>query len=840
MAELNVKQIENKLNQLFTGDTRKLVFWYDDKGDFAEDINSLQLEQAKIHILTQTNQFATKYLLERQDTSTNYLLYAPFPKPLVRENHLEDVLLYSTRFFADRVSLLCADLKIKEEFKPVLEKHIAFFGSKERTKLFYDLEIDTYNETTILVGIMSALCRCKVCSFEEVLRQILCKELSENPYLQEFAKYDVLGEFWRQCAIRFDYQYNETDNPPTLSKLVATLFTTAAVKAVKQDVPATWLHFISAKSGNIITFLDSMKDNVHYQERYDELSAYIAGIPEIEKGFKSFAEDSLVNCDVFSAIDQKIIRWIVARLLNEDTGAMLDEKTIPEICIKRQRLHFGKHYETAYDVLYSAWHVISAAAYTGVDGLKNIIKVYTEQDCQIDQMYRHFYMAYDMLNQETVNFGGLRELVEQIYTNEYLSTLLPKWNEGLQEPNILTDIELPLERHFYQEFLEKKPDKIAVIISDALRYEVGRELCKRLQDDPNNDAAMTYMLSTLPSYTRLGMAALLPHDRLELNAECQELVDGTYCIDLASRQAVLQKTEPKSICVQFDDIKGLNKADMRKVMNGKQLIYIYHDQIDVRGEHAEDEVFLACEEAIRELIEVIRRLFVNGNVYHFIITADHGFIYKRDKVTESDKISGVHGLITKRRYIISDEPVEAPGVNSLPLGYVLGNDDTRYVSYPSNVNVFKAPGGGLNYVHGGSSPQEMIIPVIDVKVKRGHVETKSAEIRLASMLNKVTNLRLSLDFFQVEPVSDVVKETTYQMFFVDKDGKAISQEQTYVANSREPETKDRFFKRHFEFKNQVYDYDARYYFVIRDKNTGLELSRQEVTIDIPFAGDFGF
>ena len=38
MAELNLKQIEDKLNSEFTGDTRKLVFWYDDKGEFIEDI----------------------------------------------------------------------------------------------------------------------------------------------------------------------------------------------------------------------------------------------------------------------------------------------------------------------------------------------------------------------------------------------------------------------------------------------------------------------------------------------------------------------------------------------------------------------------------------------------------------------------------------------------------------------------------------------------------------------------------------------------------------------------------------------------------------------------------
>lgn len=45
MSELNLKQIIDRLNAEFTGDTRKIVFWYDDKAEFAEDIESVELEK---------------------------------------------------------------------------------------------------------------------------------------------------------------------------------------------------------------------------------------------------------------------------------------------------------------------------------------------------------------------------------------------------------------------------------------------------------------------------------------------------------------------------------------------------------------------------------------------------------------------------------------------------------------------------------------------------------------------------------------------------------------------------------------------------------------------------
>ena len=183
MAELNLKQIEDRLNEEFrtSGDeNRKLVFWYDDRAEFAEDVDSLQLDNAKILHLMPDNQFATKLFLEHEDRTTNYLIYAPFSKPDVHENHLEDILLYSRQFYADRASLLAVDLGIGEEWKPVLEAHIRFFANKERTKKFYDLGISQYDGTTIRLGMICALAGARTCSLEEALRIVLDEESQEN------------------------------------------------------------------------------------------------------------------------------------------------------------------------------------------------------------------------------------------------------------------------------------------------------------------------------------------------------------------------------------------------------------------------------------------------------------------------------------------------------------------------------------------------------------------------------------------------------------------------------------------------------------------------------------
>lgn len=839
MAELNLKQIIDRLNAEFAGDTRKLVFWYDDKAEFEEDMQGVRLENAKVYYLQRDNQFYTKYFLERVDTATNYLIYAPFPKPETADNHLEDTLLYSKRFFADRAALLLADLGIDEKYRPLIEKHIKFWAEKKRAQRFYDLEIENYNETNILVGIMAALCSARTCSFEDVVRVVLTGGgLADNSFLAEFERYDLLDAFWKLCEQHFGY----TDVKPTLEKLIVAMFVTYTAKYIGAELPKPWKMFQSYKSGNIIAFLDNLMNSVIYRETYDALSAHVAKSLNAGTVFAGYLPEDLVGCDTFLCIDQIIIKWMTDRLLNEDIGAKLGTLTIPQVCEKRQKMHFGPQMEQSYSLLDSAYHLITAAAYHCPDGFKAIVDKYRNTDCQIDSAYRRFYFAYDQLA-DTADFETLRELAENIYTNEFLAKLLPKWNAGLVDGDSLTSI--PAQVDFFSRHIKNAKDRVVVIISDALRFEVGRELFQRMQDAPKCvSAKLEIQLGVLPSYTRLGMAALLPHKSLTMTDDYQVLVDDVLCDSLAGREKVLQSYVPGSVCVQFDDMKALKKMELREIITGKQVVYIYHNQIDARGDklNTENEVFSACQEAIQEIIDLIHRIAVGANTIHFIVTADHGFIYKRDKVTESGKIGGVSdkGAFVNRRFIVSSAPVMDNGIANMSMGTVLRNNDPKVVSFPVSSNVFKVAGGGQNYVHGGSSPQEMLVPVIDIRMEKGHIETKNAEIALVSMIQKITNKITILEFIQSEPVSDTVKATTYKMFFMSEDNERISNEVSLFADSRDSDALKRMFRMKFQFKDKRYDRDKQYFLVVYDDNTGLEVFRHPMLMDLAFADDFGF
>ena len=834
MAELNLKQIVDKLNTEFAGDTRKLVFWYDEKGEFAEDINRMELANAKVYKLGQGKQFYTKYFLEKVDTDTNYLIYASFPKPPVSENHLEDTLAYSKRFYADRVSLLSADLGIEEKYKPVIEKHIKFFANKERTQRFYDLEIENFNEENILIGLMSAVCKTRTCSFDEVIRVLLTDgDLEDNRFIADLKKFDLLEPFWKYVEQQFGF----SSPAPDLEKFVISMFVTYAGRSISTELPREWKGFISYKSGNIIAFMDNLMNNVLYRDKYDELSAYVAGVLDAGKILSGYEPETLAECDSFAEIDMILIRWVKERLLAEDLIARLDDKNLCEICEMRSRMHFGRKYAGAYQMLKQAYFIISQANYEPPAGFKKIIAHYVAEGCAIDRSYREFYTAYDGL-EDTSGFEELRELVENIYTNEYLGKLLPKWNDGLQEQDALTAI--PLQRDFFHKYVRSNKERTVVIISDGMRFEVGCELFQQMQDNPKckDSLSIQPMLSVLPSYTRLGMEALLPHKTLELTDDFKELVDGQFAADTPARQAVLQSYIPESRCVKYRDIKNLRGMGLREIFTSQQVVYIYHDQIDKAGENTEDEVFAACAKAVGEIAELIRRISNSANTYRFIVTSDHGFIYKRNPVRQSDRISTAEepGKLKKRRYIVAKEPVMDDGVFQIGLGYMLGNGDDKILSCPSGISVFSAKGnGGLRYVHGGSSPQEMLVPMIDIKMDKGAVGTRTVQIMLVSLIQKITNLVTTLDFIQSEPVSDVVKGTTYKLYFVSEDNERISNENIYAADKREEDVKKRLFRMRFTFKNKKYDKGKKYYLTAYDEGNHTELFRHEVIMDVAFA-----
>src|SRR5699024_7202550 len=162
--------------------------------------------------------------------------------------------------------------------------------------------------------------------------------------------------------------------------------------------------------------------------------------------------------------------------------------------------------------------------------------------------------------------------------------------------------------------------------------------------------------SVLPSVTKLGMAALLPHQTLTMDENANVLVNDKASSSIEKRKQILESAVSDSIAVRYDDIVNRNKEERRELLKGKKVIYIYHNEIDATGDHADSEMntFQAVEKTIDELSNIVRIIRNDLSGTFLYITSDHGFLYEREPLEVTDLMDKelLDHLEVKRRYIL--------------------------------------------------------------------------------------------------------------------------------------------------------------------------------------------
>lgn len=859
MDELNLQEIEKKLNTEYQNGQR-MVFWYDTEASFEEEVDQLNLPDVQIVRLTEKNAFRVKMLLEHEQPETKFLIYAPFEKPDYSVNHLEDTLLYSREFYADKLSLIAADVKLPARLRTTFEKLKDFFNAGkikltaaqkragnarvndfiERSR---DFDMAAVDEELVMLIAMCVVANARNTTVDDLYYAVLSYDDLENGrIIEEFSKYGLEEAFWKLTERRFGYD----DPKPSLLKLTMSLFAVYSFRENFEEAPMDWKIFMQDKmkrqSSSISVLLENMMNNVIYQGRFDELSELVSDRLRVADVLKKTPLECLVAMGSFKAADEVLIHWMVERITAEDKNASVDGHSIIQLCDIRGKMHFGREYASEYQVIRSARNLLDAVGYQPEDALSDHIKAYAEKNYLIDMEYRHFIAAYDQIEDTSV-FEKMRDLIQNIYSTEYLEKLVYSWNLAY-EKNEQQEI-IPLQRDFYEDEVKPVKEKVVVIISDAFRFEAAKELETLFAEDQNCTVSMKMKMGTLPAVTAVGMAELLPHKTISMTEDkpFKILVDGKPCGTTAQREQILQNANPKSAAIDFDSISQMKVAELRSFTSGKEVIYVYHNRVDATGEtmRTEDSVFAAVNDSIRELFKLVKTLSKSGNVYRFLITADHGFIYTRKPLEATDKLENEaeKEALADRRFIISRNNLARIGIYAVMLGAALRNEDPRYINLAKGMSVFKC-GGGMNYVHGGSSPQELLIPTLFIKTQRGVVDTEDAVINLISDIRKVTNLRLRLDFYQEKPVSDMVKAATYRIHFVSNEGELISNEVIYKADHKEEKAGDRIVTLGFDIKRKNYDSNQRYFLKVINDKTNAEILSRQVIMDLPFTDDFGF
>ena len=226
---------------------------------------------------------------------------------------------------------------------------------------------------------------------------------------------------------------------------------------------------------------------------------------------------------------------------------------------------------------------------------QEFIKKYAGQYFRIDKAYRKFYYYCSLANNRGLD--KVKEIVEKAYVNNYLYEINLKFSNQMSEIAPIWKIDnVPMQKDFYYNEIRKNKNKTVVIISDALRYEAAEDLMQEIKSNYSikADAELEYMLGSIPSYTELGMAALLPHNELTMNDKGNVFADGIIT-NAQNRGKILALHNEKTKAMNFEDLDNLSREELREIFSGIETAYIYHDKIDKAG-HDKNDVFLQYKE----------------------------------------------------------------------------------------------------------------------------------------------------------------------------------------------------------------------------------------------------
>ncbi len=782
-------RIAASLRRLF--EEHRIVFWYDAARDMRAEFEALDLEGV-IKLEVANNEFGLKHRILRQESDCRFLLFKDGPEPAMADNWLLDVQLATTVFAADQAAIWLAELGLPLQFEPVVREHLEFFRAKARVDALKARLQPTDTQTQVRVR-MLAVCAGADGGLDTVIETLLGElAAAKSDALRLIDRSDLTTTLWRQAAHAYGYGADE----PDFEDFAITLFQSAYALALGED---------GKLNAEALLVFRRWKNHRRWTVAFETLSERYAALLNIPGDLVKRDFRSIVGIDHFEAIERQIIRQIV-QLLSAATASATD---VLKWVRERRQSHWYPKYEDIYLSISFATEFQQAVATANLtmtsaaDGISR----YVGSWYRLDQLYRKFILHMQKSGQASL-LADLYDAVENRYNTTYVLAVNDAWQDqiaGLSEWKIPGyDAQTTFYRQRAAEF-RRKDQKVAVIISDALRYEAAEECLRSIRALDRFDAELKPMISALPSYTQLGMAALLPHQDLAMAADGSGdvLSSGESTKGLAAREKLLTAGRAGDIAkaLKAEDVMNMRNEDGKALFRDHHIVYIYHNRIDAIGDklQTEDSLPQAVEDTIEDLTKLVRKL-TSANFSNILITADHGFLYQHRALDESDfAIADPQGqeiLFRNRRFVIGRGLVPTLGMKHFS-AQGLGLSGDLEVLIPNSINRMRVKGSGSRFVHGGAALQEIVIPVIEVG-KRREADVGQVEVQiLVAGRSLISSGQTAVTLYQVEPASEKMRLRELHAGIYAADGTLISDEVSLIFDFRSENAREREMPRKF-------------------------------------------
>jgi uncharacterized protein (TIGR02687 family) len=789
--------IEEKVSSYFERfPDLKILFFFDEDQEYLEQVKSLNIPNLHIEFYS-GNAFTTKCKLLNELIDTKVLLYLPLAHPNTQDEYhqfqLLGLLLANKELKLDNVGEFMETYGLQRHQKGLVTKYmkeLKYLGVQQVCEPI--LTPYGFEETAIQKGLISSYLKFKNIEnwsliISKILTLLVAKDESElNKMLAKIADLKMQDVIIQQFSENTSYVMKSLCRDELLQVARCVFYNkiTQTISAVSNLDP--YLSFKIKDQTQIVRLnqlLNDTEKNSQISSSFNEVMKLVSNDIKGEKLIDIYGLDAN-----FTEFSPSMI-WAIVNNLQSQISTAPEEviKKLDAISIQ-QSLEEGIRNFLKYLTYTTKLHqmVNNISSYI-LNKPEDYLKSYSEELYFIDSLYRKAIKAYKLIDYSelptTINLDNLHLALNNRY-EKHTDKLNREWLKCLNEIDFdYAKIPVAKQYEFYKNEIETLNQKVVVFISDALRYEVAHELLSELHGDPNNTAKMRYMMASIPSKTNIGMAQLLPPDNLIYNNG--DIINSTISTGgLPNRNAILQKNKSDSLAVQYNDIIGNSQEKNREIFKNS-VVYLYHDIIDSIGDKraSERRTFDAVNHAIDEIKRLVKKLHGSWNVAKVIITADHGFLYNDREIEDKDleEISEQNPLATHNRYFVTTNKSLQPLGYSIPLSKTTIFSDEVFVTIPSSVNRYRKQGVGHQFVHGGGSLQEVVIPVIESSRKREEIVTKVRPSIINQGELKVVSNILRFTLLQETKVSRMEKELNISIGLYNNNN-LVSQEIITVLN----------------------------------------------------------
>ena len=774
----------------------RVLFFFDPKEEHKAEVAALDLKNIRV-AYWENNSFGLKVKFHGEWKGDKTFLYVPFKAPVTQQENLKfpllDVLVANKELSLDDVGAFMDQYQLSRHQKSLAKKYmheLKYSGVQQVCKLL--LNSANFEEKAIQKGILcNALGFSKIEPWTLIVAKLLSlahsdQEKDLNKVRNKIEQNDLEERVQRYFDTYLGFKPAQIDleNLKSALKVIHYNKLTQTIDTAKREDP--YAKFKIKQPNVLVAFNQFLQDVERVPSAASQLEAALELIAGEIKGVRlvqlygvgeHFAEYTAEMIWEVIAMQQELLRGNPKSVIKATENLSLQPNLEEKI---KNWLNFFIQTAKMYA------HIAQVTTYT-LDHPTNYIDSYIKHWQFIDRYYRkairHFQEGDTTIIPEKIKLDELQADINKAY-EQFLYGSNAEWLKCLAAFDFdYNKIEVPKQFDFYEREVAPYNQKVVVIISDALRYEVANELLSELHGDSKNTADIRYQLASIPSKTNVGMAQLLPGKAyLFNNGDIQ--VDGRSTSGTANRKKVLEAMNSESMAIQFEDIKGKKRDELREIFKNK-VVYIYHDVIDATGDKKSSErrTFKAVTEAINEIKQLVPRLHASYNVARILITADHGFIYNDRTIEDKDKqpASGLNAIQTHNRFEIVDDKKEPEMGYKIPLSATTKFKENLSVVIPLSINRYRRQGGGHQFVHGGGALQELLVPIIESSRKRVEVAQK-----VKPVLGKRGDLRivssvLRVSLLQEKKVSGFEKELTV-VVGIYKDSSLVSNEETVVMN----------------------------------------------------------